>query len=372
MTGDPAAPNGESSVPAAPRQPRDGTLAAVLREWDPIYFALVMATGIVSIAAWLLGARWIGAALFGINVPAYAVVSALTLGRVARDPRGALQDVASHQRAVGSFTAIAGTCVLGSQFVVLGISTTVAAGLFVVGAVLWLVLAYAVFVGLTITDAVAPIQESIDGSWLLAVVAVQSVAVLAGLLAPAYPGVSRELLLAALVLYSVGGMLYLVLITLLFYRMTFFAFDPRSATPPYWINTGAVAITTLAGTSLIAGADRWTFLAGIEPFLTGFTVFYWAAATWWIPLLVALGVWRHAVGGIALPHTAAGYDPRYWGMVFPLGMYAASTDRLAAAAGLEVVAPISRLFLPIAVLAWAAVAVGLLRRGRSRFARPFG
>jgi hypothetical protein len=83
----------------------------------------------------------------------------------------------------------------------------------------------------------------------------------------------------ALVLYSIGGVLYLVLIALLFYRMTFSAFDPRSATPPYWIDTGAVAITTLAGAGLIAGADRWTFLTGIEPFLTGFAVFYWAAAT---------------------------------------------------------------------------------------------
>jgi len=75
---------------------------------------------------------------------------------------------------------------------------------------------------------------------------------------------------------------------------------------------------------------------------------------------------------IALPHTAAGYDPRHWGMVFPLGMYAASTDRLAAAAGLDVVAPISRLFLPVAVLAWVAVAIGLLRRGRTRLARALG
>lgn len=373
VTGDPGAPDGEPSVPAAaPRQPRDGTLAAVLREWDPIYFALVMATGIVSIAAWLLGARRVGAALFGINLLAYVVVSGLTLARVARDPRGALRDVASHERAVGSFTAVAGTCVLGSQFVVLGVSRAVAAGLFVVGAGLWLVLGYAVFVGLTIGDTVAPIEESIDGSWLLAVVAAQSVAVLAGLLAPAYPGHSRALLLAALALFSVGGMLYVVLITLLFYRMTFFPFDPRAATPPYWINAGALAITTLAGARLAATADRWTFLGTVEPFLLGFTVVSWAAATWWIPLLLALGVWRHAVGGIALPHTPAGYDPRYWGMVFPLGMYAASTDRLAAVAGLELVAPVPQLVFLVAALAWTAVAVGLLRRSRSRLARALG
>ena len=64
-------------------------------------------------------------------------------------------------------------------------------------------------------------------------------------------------------------------------------------TPPYWINMGAVAITTLAGARLIIAAPGWTMLNELVPFLKGFTLFFWAAATWWIPLLLALGFWRH-------------------------------------------------------------------------------
>jgi voltage-gated anion channel len=44
-----------------------------------------------------------------------------------------------------------------------------------------------------------------------------------------------------------GGMLYIWMISLIFYRDTFFRFSADDLTPPYWINMGAVAISALAG-----------------------------------------------------------------------------------------------------------------------------
>lgn len=318
-----------------------------------------MATGSVSIAARLLELQIIGSALFVFNVIAYVVVSVLTLTRIRRPtfPR----DLMMYDRAVGSFTAIAGTCILGSQFVIFGVSTVVATGLFAVGGCLWLVLVYAVFTGLSVRDVDKPIDEAIDGSWLLLVVATQSVAVLSGLLAPVYPSVIQELLFAALMLFLAGGMFYLILITLVFYRMMFFPVDPGAASPTYWINTGAVAITTLAGARLVAGAEYWVVLAELRPFFLGFTLFYWTAGTWWIPLLITVGIWRHTVGGFALPHTLEGYDPDYWGLVFPLGMYTASTFRLVEVTALDGIRIIAQYFVYVAVFAWIAVGVGLVR-----------
>ncbi|WP_089673440.1 tellurite resistance/C4-dicarboxylate transporter family protein [Halohasta litchfieldiae] len=339
----------------------DSDAVTVVDEWNTLYFAFVMATGIVSIATHELGFTRIGWGLFGLNVVAYLLISGLTLARIGHIPSVALHDLQSYDRGMVSFTMIAGTCVLGSQFVIFGVSTTVATGLLVVGSLLWVLLIYRVFFALTITTTDEPIAHGIDGSWFLVVVATQSVAVLAGLLAPLSQS-TESLLLVAVGLYSIGGMFYLILITLVFYRMTFYAFDPRSATPPYWINMGAVAITTLAGAILLETTDQWLFLADIEPFLTGFTFFFWATATWWIPLLIILGVWRHTVGGIALPHTLEGYRPRYWGMVFPLGMYTESSLRLGTVTDLTVLTDIPELFVYVALIAWVGVSVGLVRR----------
>ena len=66
-----------------------------------------------------------------------------------------------------------------------------------------------------------------------------------------------------------GGMLYIWMISLIFYRYAFFPMAPSDLTPPYWINMGAVAISTLAGTSLMLNTSDFPFLQGIFPFLQG-------------------------------------------------------------------------------------------------------
>src|SRR5690606_35605826 len=116
---------------------------------------------------------------------------------------------------------------------------------------------------------------------------------------------------------------------------TFFRLAPDDLATPYWINMGAMAISTIAGALLILNAPDAPFLRDILPFLKGFTIFYWATATWWIPMLVVLAVWRYGFRRVPLR-----YDPLYWGAVFPLGMYAASTQEMAQALGLPFLAPV--------------------------------
>jgi tellurite resistance protein TehA-like permease len=119
---------------------------------------------------------------------------------------------------------------------------------------------------------------------------------------------------------------------------------------------GAVAISTLAGTLLIAAAPLSPLLQDLLPFLKGFTLLFWATATWWIPMLVILGAWRHLYRRFPLR-----YDPLYWGAVFPLGMYTVCTFRLATAIDAPVLLTIPRVFLYIAIAAWILAFSGLVR-----------
>jgi tellurite resistance protein TehA-like permease len=266
-------------------------------------------------------------------------------------------DLIDHQRGPGFFTVVAGTCVLGSQFVVLVEGYRIALVLWGGAVLLWIGLTYTIFTGFTVKQRKPVLQHGISGAWLLAVVATQSIAVLSALLAGHIEQPGRlELNFLALSMWLWGGMLYIWMMSLIFYRYTFFPFSPGDLSPPYWINMGAMAISTLAGSLLILNSGEAPFLLSLLPFIKGFTVFYWATGTWWIPMLLLLGVWRHGYRRFPLR-----YDPLYWGAVFPLGMYATGTHQMIAAMGFEFLYFLPQLFVYIALAAWAVTGVGLAR-----------
>jgi tellurite resistance protein TehA-like permease len=325
-----------------------------------------MATGIIAIAAYRLAMPGLAWALLALAVLAYIVLWALMLLRLLWFLPQVLADMANHARGPGFFTVVAATCVLGSALAIIAGMFQVARALWALGIALWLLVMYSFFTIATVREQKPTLGSGINGAWLIAAVATQSIAVLGTLVAPRLAAGREVGLFFALCMYLLGCMLYLSIITLILYRLTFVPVTSAELTPPYWINMGAVAITTLAGANLILAAPHWPFLAEILPFLKGFTLFFWSAGTWWIPLLLILGIWRHLVKRYPLT-----YEPSYWGMVFPLGMYTTSTFQFAQALQLDFLLLIPRVFIWIALAVWLITFVGLLRqiaRG-SRLAR---
>lgn len=322
----------------------------------PGYFALVMATGVVSIACNLMGLRIVAVTLVVVNWVAYPVLWALTLIRVLRFRSLLLGDISDHQRAPGFFTIVAGTCVLGTQNVV--VMGAIGAGtiLWWLGLGLWFGIMYTFFTAVTVRRRKPTLARGINGAWLIAAVSTQAVVVLRGVLDTTSPP-SEFVQFQVVSMFLIGAMLYLAIIPLIFYRLTFVPMSHADFSPPYWINMGAVAISALAGSILILRAGVWPILGPLLPFLKGFTFFFWAVASWWIPFLFALMGWRYL-----WQRDRFTYEPAVWGMIFPLGMYTTSTYQFDRAMGYNFLDPIPEVLVYIALTAWLLAMGGLLRR----------
>src|SRR5499427_4176145 len=90
-----------------------------LKTLHPAYFALVMATGIVSIATHLHGIPVLPTVLFWLNALFLAGLTAATGARIVRYPQAFAGDIQSHGRGVGFFTTVAATSVFGIELVLL-------------------------------------------------------------------------------------------------------------------------------------------------------------------------------------------------------------------------------------------------------------
>ena len=340
-------------------------MKAGLASLHPAYFALVMATGIVAIAAKLLGIPGLPLALLVANGGFFAALCVLTVLRVMWFPDRVRADILHHGRAVGFFTLPAAICVIGSQSLMVAGAWEAARVFWYIGLVAWAVITYTILTVLTVKSQKPSLAEGINGGWLVAVVAAQSVSVLGTQLAPGFGESAPDVLLVSLVLWLGAGMLYIWIISLIFYRYTFFTLQPSDLAPPYWINMGAVAISTLAGALIVLEAPSWGVIHDLLPFIKGLTLMFWATATWWIPMLVILGVWRHLYRRFPLR-----YDPLYWGAVFPLGMYTACTVRLSQALGIPRLMAVPRVFVYVAIAAWVLTFAGLVAQGVNALARP--
>lgn len=338
----------EDSVPARP--------GSGLADMSPAYFGLVMATGIVSLAAHMMGHPTLAAGLFYLNIGQYCLLCALYFLRAWRHPQRFFGDMIMHLTGPGYFTAVAGTGILASQFMVLRDNYVAGGALWLLAVVLWLGLTYTIFTAFTVRRDKPTLDKGINGGWLLAVVATQSLSVCSALLATHIGQPYRlELNFFALSAWLWGGMLYIWIMALIFYRYAFFHFSPDDLAPPYWINMGAMAISTLAGSLLILNAPQAPYLTSLLPFLKGFTIFYWATGTWWIPMLLLLGVWRYIYKRFPLR-----YDPLYWGAVFPLGMYCACTWQLDQAMDFGFLTELTQISFYVALAAWTIAFMGML------------
>jgi hypothetical protein len=169
----------------------------------------------------------------------------------------------------------------------------------------------------------------VRGSDLLPVVATQAVVILAGNVQHHAGGLE----VPAIAVLCAGAAGYAALIA------RFDRHDLARGPGDQWIAGGAAAITALACATLAGDGDGQALTVG--------SVAVWVAAMLWLPFLVAGELRRPRLGTLG----------RRWSTVFPLGMYAAMSYAVAAAADLPVTRTFAFAWTAVAAAVWAAVAL---------------
>ena len=323
-------------------------LSRAVQGLTPGYFALVMATGIISVGMSLEGFGVLSGLLLAGCAAAFVVLLSLTAWRFAAYWRAVVEDFTDPRRAFGFFTFVAGTNVLGVRLGQAGHETATAV-LLTFSGLAWLALGYVVPWTAVLGRQERPVVATANGTWFIWVVASQSVAVAAATIEPAFDSFRRELAVLAVMSWSVGVFLYGAAGVLVSLRLMLYEFGPEELTPPYWVAMGALAITVLAGARIVEMADA-PMVSATRDLIAGLAVVFWAFATWLIPVLVAAGWWRHVRHRVPLR-----YDATLWSIIFPLGMYAVAGIYLGRADKLPVVEAVGRTELWVAFSAWLVV-----------------
>ncbi|MEO6881675.1 MAG: tellurite resistance/C4-dicarboxylate transporter family protein [Mycobacteriaceae bacterium] len=329
----------------------------------PDVFAVVMATGIVSVAARDHAYPRIEAPLAALAAAILVLLVAGAALQLLLGPATALARARDPDVGLRLFTFVAACAVVGACFPT---HPVVVRTLAVAAAAAWLVL-----FPLTLRDVVASTASQLrahaHGSWLLVSVATAGLAITAAGVASSTHRLAWIVVSTAA--WALAVVLYLVVAGLIAWRVATEPFVPEEVTPDSWILMGALAITTLAGADLVGALRAAGPASGSPVWLSDVvrpaTLVLWILASTTIPVLVYAEIWRvdHRAGSV---HFAGAW----WSAVFPLGMYASATAATAAQLALPSLTTISLVMFWIAFSVWVLVTMGWLHSVLRPAGRP--
>jgi tellurite resistance protein TehA-like permease len=321
-------PNSEST-PTRQRYPR--SLERILAVIPPASGAVVMGTGIVSVALLLDGRETVSRILLAVALVVWVALGMILVGRLTRDrARFRLES-----RSPAALTGVAGTAVLGTRLVLLGWGWAGIA-LLAIALAFWLGL-----VGTVLRNWVVP---TVGASFILTV-STESLALLAATLA--LDEHAHWLLAVSLVPFALG---------LAFYLFVLARFDLHQLAigrGDHWVSGGALAISTVVAGTITIDAKALGMFDTHQTMLRGVTLGLWILTMLWLPaLLVAETRYRRL-----------NYDVRRWSTVFPVGMYAACSFTVGDASGAPPITDFARAWVWVAVSVWLVTFAAMLRRG---------
>lgn len=353
-------------------------LGNAVKNFHPAYFAMVMATGIISIAFYGMGYDGLARVLFYLNVASYSILLPALVARALFFWPSVVKDLKAPRRAWPFLTFIIGTNTIGAQFILFMHAAETAAWLWVLALVSWVFCIYFILFNIA-SRPEKSLEDTVDGATLLIVVSTESIALLGVTLLEVFEIQSGGAFFMIWALWAAGFILYCLVMPLVMYRMFCRKMERKDWHGPYWICMGAAAIVTLTGAEMVLHMPAIPLWRDVYGTTKALILVSWAIATWWIPYQIIMDVWKLTRIGISgsIPfwvrlfpwaRLAFGrrggshfFEPPSWGRVFPMGMYAVCTLALAKATGFEFMAVVPHYWGWCALAIWALTFVGTLR-----------
>ncbi|WP_280722734.1 TDT family transporter [Kitasatospora sp. MAA4] len=346
----------------------------VLANITPNWYASVMGTGIVAVAAASLPLQFPGLRTAATAVWAFAafllialsITTALHWLRHRTRARGHARNPVMAQfygaPPMAMLTVGAGTLLLGRDVIGLRAAVDIDWALWFAGTAGGLLCAVAVPYLMFTRHEVRP--DSAFGGWLMPVVPPMVSASTGALLLPyAAPGQAQlTLLLCCYAMFGLSLLASIVVITLIWYRLALHKIGPAPMVPTLWIVLGPLG-QSIAAANLLGGVAHLAVPAPYAGAMQAFGVLYgvpaWGFALLWVALAGAITV-RTARSGLPFSLT-------WWSFTFPVGTMVMGTSGIALHTGAQLFRVAAAVFYAALVLAWLLVAARTARgslRGR--------
>ena len=316
-----------------------------LKNLYPGYFAMTMATGIISVALHLQNFLLLADVFFVMAIITWFVMTFLYTWRLIKFPKAVIENLVNPKTTFIFFTFVAATDICGillyqHGFIMLALISWVLAFIY------WSALMYFGFASLCFAHKDREVNV-VHGGWLILIVGTQSLVLLGTKIAGELGEYAAYMMVEIHMLWALGMIFYAIFVTLFCYRIFFMNMEASDYSPLMWVVMGAAAISANAGSSLLLTDPIIPLLVDLRPVVQMLSIMLWTWATWWIPLLVIIGLWKHVYCKVPLR-----YDPMQWSIIFPLGMYTVATNNLALSAEFKPLLYLSAGMLWIAVISW--------------------
>ncbi len=335
----------------------------MFRDLGPNWYATVMGTGIVAVAAALLPVRVTGlhAAALAVWALAACCLIALTAawavhwikypGRARAHAANPVMAPFWGAPAMALMTVGAGTVLLGRDWIGLRAAVDADWVLWGAGTALGLVTACWIPYLMMTRPSLAP--ESVFGGWLMPVVPPMVSAATGAVLIPHLASAQGRLtmLLGCYAMFGISLIASVIIITMLWSRLVTYRPGPAVMMPTMWIVLGPLGQSVTAAGNLagVAGtALPRPYPAGTAVFALLYGVPAWGFAMLWLALATAITI-RTARQGLPFGLT-------WWSFTFPVGTCVTGTISLAVRTHSEALRGASVVLFALLAAAWLVVA----------------